>query len=178
MAGVRMTGEPRSDRLSRRDLLAWIWRASGALALGTGGFIGLRFLSSRSDAGEAAVVVNAGQVDDFAPGTLTLFEHGRFYLLRADDGGFLALSSHCPHLGCTVLWNADEERFHCPCHGSRFTRVGDVLSPPAPRPLLCLPILIDESGQVQVDTATRIERASVAATDFTYAPGTAPASNS
>jgi len=174
-----MNGEPRSDKLSRRDLLTWIWQASGALVLGTGGFIGLRFLSSRSTMSAAAGIVTAGLVDDFAPGTVTPFENAHFYLIRADDGGFLALSARCPHLGCTVLWNEGDERFQCPCHGSFFTRAGAVLNPPAPRPLLRLPILIDERGQVQVDADTRIERTSIAVTDFTYAPeAVSPENNS
>ncbi len=166
-----MTGTPRPNEPSRRDLLTWAWQAAGVLVLGAGGFIGLRFLSSRGTTSAAAAVVTAGLVGDFAPGTVTPFENPRFYLVRADDGGFLALYGKCPHLGCAVLWNVNDECFQCPCHGSLFTRGGAVLSPPAPRALICLPIVFNEQGQVQVDTQTRIERAQVSPTDFTYPPG-------
>lgn len=37
----------------------------------------------------------------------------------------------CPHLGCKLTWNPDEESWDCPCHGSRFDRHGDILCNPA-----------------------------------------------
>lgn len=41
------------------------------------------------------------------------------------------LSMRCPHLGCHMTWNADEESFDCPCHGSRFDRDGKLLDGPS-----------------------------------------------
>lgn len=37
---------------------------------------------------------------------------------------FLALSSVCPHLGCRVHWEAQNDRFFCPCHNGAFDRSG------------------------------------------------------
>ena len=37
----------------------------------------------------------------------------------------------CPHLGCSLKWNAAERSWDCPCHGSRFTQDGKVLDNPA-----------------------------------------------
>lgn len=37
----------------------------------------------------------------------------------------------CPHLGCTLKWNAAEHSWDCPCHGSRFGEEGKVLDNPA-----------------------------------------------
>ena len=37
---------------------------------------------------------------------------------------FLALSSVCPHLGCQVHWEAQNERFFCPCHNGIFDPEG------------------------------------------------------
>jgi cytochrome b6-f complex iron-sulfur subunit len=45
---------------------------------------------------------------------------------------FIALSSVCPHLGCAVHWEANNDRFFCPCHNGAFSSTGDPLSgPPA-----------------------------------------------
>jgi cytochrome b6-f complex iron-sulfur subunit len=86
------------------------------------------------------------------------FPGGQFYLVRLADGGFLALSSKCTHLGCTVPWNEKQRSFPCPCHASTFDEKGDVLSPPATRALDLFPVVI-EGGIVKVDTSRRIARA-------------------
>lgn len=45
---------------------------------------------------------------------------------------FIALSSTCPHLGCRVHWQPQENRFFCPCHNGVFTPEGKAVSgPPA-----------------------------------------------
>lgn len=45
---------------------------------------------------------------------------------------FLALSSTCPHLGCQVHWEAQNNRFFCPCHNGAFDPAGTAIAgPPA-----------------------------------------------
>jgi cytochrome b6-f complex iron-sulfur subunit len=102
-------------------------------------------------------ILQAGVVDTFARGTVTAFPRGRFYLARLADGGFLALSRRCPHLGCTLPWVEEENKFLCPCHASAFDIHGDVLRSPAPRAMAMHPIVI-ENGVVRVDTARIIKR--------------------
>ncbi len=43
---------------------------------------------------------------------------------------FLALSSICPHLGCRVHWESQNDRFFCPCHNAAFDREGKPVSGP------------------------------------------------
>jgi Rieske Fe-S protein len=46
---------------------------------------------------------------------------------QAREGGagdFIALSSTCPHLGCQVRWEAQNDRFFCPCHNGVFDPAG------------------------------------------------------
>jgi cytochrome b6-f complex iron-sulfur subunit len=47
-----------------------------------------------------------------------------------ETGDFLALSSVCPHLGCRVHWESQNNRFFCPCHNGAFDRDGKPVSGP------------------------------------------------
>ncbi len=37
----------------------------------------------------------------------------------------------CPHMGCALSYNKQEHTWDCPCHGSRFTRDGQLIDNPA-----------------------------------------------
>lgn len=61
------------------------------------------------------------------------------YVGRKEDGSLRVLSSICPHLGCTISWQAARNEFVCPCHGGVFTRDGKRVSGPPPRGMDELP---------------------------------------
>ncbi|PON66960.1 Rieske iron-sulfur protein [Trema orientale] len=42
------------------------------------------------------------------------------------------INAVCTHLGCVVPWNAAENKFICPCHGSQYNDQGRVVRGPAP----------------------------------------------
>jgi menaquinol-cytochrome c reductase iron-sulfur subunit len=55
------------------------------------------------------------------------------YVTKNNQGQLCALSSVCPHLGCTVPWVSAKKEFVCPCHGAVFAPDGSRVSGPALR---------------------------------------------
>lgn len=142
----------------RRAFLRATWIGVGIAALGDAAWIVASFLKPRRErpAGGAGLFV-AGALETFATGSVTAFPAGRFYLVRLADGGLLALSRQCTHLGCSVPWDEAKGRFVCPCHASAFDVRGDVLAAPAPRALDTFPVRV-ENGIVKVDVAAAQRR--------------------
>ena len=158
----------RDNKISRRQFLIGVWVVSLVGLFSQAGIALLDFFKPRVKPGEFGGQVVAGQVAEFQPGTVSHVREGRFYISRLDDGGMLALWQRCTHLGCTVPWREDEELFHCPCHSSIYTRTGEVVSGPAPRPLDIFPIeILDE--EVVVNTGDPIAREGYDPSQATYA---------
>ena len=76
---------------------------------------------------------------------LASFSQGSSMLFRAPDSrtititrlknegqssDFIALSSVCPHLGCQVHWESQNNRFFCPCHNGVFDAEGKGIGGP------------------------------------------------
>ena len=122
---------------SRREFLYYIWGASMALLLGqaTAGLIW--FSLPRFKEG------TFGGVFDFAvtkfpetPGAPPASEPaGRFHVIHAEDDSIVTLYGVCTHLGCLPKWVATNNRFECPCHGSKYQKDGHYIEGPAPRSL-------------------------------------------
>jgi glycine/D-amino acid oxidase-like deaminating enzyme/nitrite reductase/ring-hydroxylating ferredoxin subunit len=68
-------------------------------------------------------------------GKLLYLDGRRVAVSRDADGTLRSVSAVCTHLGCLVGWNAAEQTWDCPCHGSRFLPNGSVLAGPAESPL-------------------------------------------
>jgi len=67
---------------------------------------------------------------------MVIEQQGENVAAYRDSHGALTLrSATCTHMGCVVGWNDAEGTWDCPCHGSRFTPQGDVISGPAETPL-------------------------------------------
>lgn len=121
----------------------------------------------------------------------TRIVEGKFYLLNLvagetpdgeeTPGGLLALYQKCPHLGCTVPWNAGfnfQGRagwFRCPCHNSTYTKEGGVnVFGPAPRSMDVFPITVNSDRSLTVLTGRAYEGTGSAANpgrSIPYEPG-------
>ena len=77
-------------------------------------------------------------------------------VLEGMKQGVVALYQKCVHLGCRVPWCASSQWFECPCHGSRYNRVGEKKGGPAPRGLDRFGVEI-QGGSIIVDTSTVVQ---------------------
>lgn len=168
MSDQYISEQEEGQSLPRRNFLKMGIGLLSVAAILEVGAAGLLYLAPRELAGEFGGIVTAGAVDTFPPGSVTQFPTGRFFLIRGQDGGFLAVHSRCPHLGCSVNWSAEQNRFYCPCHASSFDLYGDFTSPPVPRPLDIFPVKIVEVT-VQVDTSRLLKREHFTPDQLAYA---------
>jgi cytochrome b6-f complex iron-sulfur subunit len=119
--------------------------------------------------------IKAGKLDDILAGIAEskgpfYVPEGRFYInpypkadvdkakkayqgavLEGMQNGVVALYQKCVHLGCRVPWCTASQWFECPCHGSKYNRVGEKTGGPAPRGLDRFGVTV-EGGVVVVDT--------------------------
>lgn len=77
------------------------------------------------DVAESADVVQPGE------GRIVSCDGKRTAAYRDEAGNLTLLSPICTHMGCIVHWNASEQTWDCPCHGSRFQPTGEVMTGPA-----------------------------------------------
>jgi Rieske Fe-S protein len=69
------------------------------------------------------------------------------YILPAKNNQ--VVSAVCPHEGCVVSWQDEENVFSCPCHDSNFAIDGSPISGPAHRELESLPSRVAD-GKLQI----------------------------
>ncbi len=167
-----MTERPEgaAARVSRRSFLNILWTALGLAALVEFLWLAFSFLWTAKSGklqSQEITVVPAGALSSFEAGTVTAFQKGEFYLVRLADGGVLALSCRCTHLGCSVPWVEKEKKFLCPCHSSAFDTTGNVIRSPAARALDTFAVTI-ENNIVKVDTSRRIKRSGFEAKQVVY----------
>jgi cytochrome b6-f complex iron-sulfur subunit len=144
----------------RRSFLTKLWVGLGLVVVAEIVAMVFAFLRPRDPGAKgegAGGMLEAGHLERFPVNSVTAFVRGKFYLCRLDNGGFLAVSRRCTHLGCTVPWVEEKARFECPCHASSFDIRGDVIAQPAPRPLDLFPVVI-ENELVKVDTGKPLRR--------------------
>lgn len=118
--------------------------------------------------GDDHELFDAGEISTFEKGKVYPFTTGNFFLKRFQDGGFLALSSKCTHLGCRINIDPKTDGFVCPCHSSHFDGQGEVTISPAARPLDMYEVSVKD-GHLFVHTNKAIKRQSFIKNQLTYA---------
>ncbi len=76
-------------------------------------------------------------INQITPGNgAVVVESGRKIAIYRDERGEIhRRSAVCTHLGCIVAWNPAASTWDCPCHGSRFDKLGGVMNGPASKNL-------------------------------------------
>jgi glycine/D-amino acid oxidase-like deaminating enzyme/nitrite reductase/ring-hydroxylating ferredoxin subunit len=80
-------------------------------------------------------------------GLVVQLEGERVAVARDTAGLIHAVSAICQHLGCDVAWNAVEQTWDCPCHGSRYDVDGRPLNGPTTEALQPLAALMGHLPQ-------------------------------
>lgn len=159
------------EKSDRRDFLVKLGIGAGAVGIATQAGASLRSLLPNVSY-DSPTTVKLGLPADFPDGMKFLPEQ-RLFVFR-EGKVFHAVSAVCTHLGCTVRAEALPQpetvqvggaalrlthRFACPCHGSKYTGDGKVVSGPAPRPLAWYELSVSpDDGQLVVDLALEVGR--------------------
>ena len=150
--------------MDRRRFLALVAVASGAIASAAVGIpiIGQLLAPLRRKAvAPGEDFQSLGPLTSFPEGTpqrvaLSVVVEDGWETSRQDRSAWVVregekvrvLSTVCPHLGCSVKWEAPAGAFKCPCHESAFSPEGAYKHGPARRSMDELPTRIS-AGDVQ-----------------------------
>jgi cytochrome b6-f complex iron-sulfur subunit len=159
------------EKTGRRKFLSRIWSILGIVALAELAFFTISMLRPGKKNLKDNPGINikvAGNVEDFPKNSVTPDRVNKYFIIRSEDGGFLALSLICSHLGCSVIWDKAKNQFICPCHSSAFDRMGNVINSPAPRALDYFTVII-EGGKVKIDIGQKKKRKKFEKNQVTYA---------
>lgn len=155
-------GPPRQfgkeETFSRRKLLeAGFWTCAGMAGVAVAGVSARFFVGNalevtpgqwakvdeiaRLPAGQMHTVIYRVRTKD---AWRTTERTGALYAFSANGIDYTVLDATCTHLGCIVHWQEEREQFSCPCHEGFFSRTGEVLGGPPPRPLASVQTKIEE----------------------------------
>lgn len=172
MANQAATVNEAGSGMSRREFLYYVWGASIALLTAQAAGLLIWFLIPRFREGEFGGLFPLS-VDAVPPVNDPPLDvpDGRFWLVNLDTSdpnirmypaegdelpiqGVAAIYKVCTHLGCIYSWTPANNRFECPCHGSKYRLDGRRIESPAPRSLDRFRLLaLDAGGQVIAESA-------------------------
>jgi cytochrome b6-f complex iron-sulfur subunit len=165
---------PVSLPLSRREFLYYVWGASMAVLLAGAGGATIWYILPRFREGEFGGAFSLPIAEIPPPDSPPKeFAAGRFWLVNIGSGtlidsrqpsdypinsGVRAIFKVCTHLGCLYKWSSTNDRFECPCHGSKFLKTGTRIDGPARRNLdVFMMEAIDAQGNVLSSTEPSME---------------------
>jgi Rieske Fe-S protein len=137
------------EEVTRREFARYLVLGAAIMAganVGLAAWTQLRTINT----GEPRPIVALDQVD---VGGTYLFRYPSgddpAVVLRTGEREVVAFSQKCTHLGCVVFYEAEEDRWHCPCHEGNFAaRTGEVISGPPTRPLGRIDVEIRDDGRI------------------------------
>jgi cytochrome b6-f complex iron-sulfur subunit len=150
------TVDPAAATMNRREFLMYTWGAALGLLTLESGVASYFFLYPRFRAGEFGGLFYKALSDFGDPTTAPNGEAtGKFWMITTESGEPKAIYMVCTHLGCLYKWVGANNRFECPCHGSKFSHDGFYIEGPAPRSLDSFEVA-EENGQIAVNTGAKI----------------------
>jgi len=155
--------------LTRREFLYYLWGSSMAVFLAGAGGVSIWFALPRFREGEFGGVFTIPIEEIPAPDSDPKeFAEGRFWMVNVGDEilndprqpddyevneGIRILYKVCVHLGCLYKWVPVNDRFECPCHGSKYLKSNARIDGPARRNLdQFLMQVLDAGGNVLAQT--------------------------
>ena len=140
------------EKVSRRDFLTTsaIVASISAFAMS---IVGLLKFPMPGLFPDVSNIYKIGKVEDFSVDSSKVISE-RNVMISRDAEGIYAISLVCTHLGCIVA--PGESGFKCPCHGSVFDPVGNVIGGPAPKGLNWLNVSLSPTGKLLVDASKNV----------------------
>jgi len=144
------------DKISRNQFFKKLGMGAISLTAAGSAIFMIDFLSPKV-VRERSQVFNAGALENFKPGSVTLIAENRTYVVREKEGGIYAISAVCTHLGCLTRWNENTGVIACPCHGTKFAKTGNVIEGPSSKTLPRFSISLNENNEIIVDRTIHLD---------------------
>lgn len=165
---------PLSAPLTRREFLYFLWGSSMAVFMAGSGGATIWFALPRFREGEFGGAFSISPNDVPPKGSEPAdFPEGRFWMVNLGpeelsdprnpdpyplQAGIKALYKVCVHLGCLYKWVPTNDRFECPCHGSKYLSTGIRVGGPANRNLDVFVVeLLDAQGNMLARTEPALD---------------------
>ena len=146
--------------LSRRQLLNFLTGATVAATAGSALYPIAQFFVPPREVTEGGGILAKDKLGNAIPASQILAEpigtraliaglaSEPTYLTIQSDGSLspMGIVDNCTHLGCTFPWNANDQQFQCPCHGSLYDPDGKVVRGPAPLPLKIVHVAVKDNA--------------------------------